>query len=226
MKNKHLVLLLIIAAILLGKLQPYMEEYCHRNTEYIFTIRSEHELTEDNVKELGKLSGMIAFYPVATYPVTLQLKNYTMSVELKGVDYKDYPLVCKSDGTIGVHLGNQPVLLIGDSVWKEFADSFGHGALTDQIEKWSEQYRELTFSMQGEDVQMQTKASIGAIVATEDPVVYIDNTQLEEWLASNGAHAIVCEGCIKMRGLHQVKEASKLITDCGLTVGEWKKVTV
>lgn len=227
---------MILIGMSFNQLRPFLQEWMNQDTEYTFQITSESELTDDFVGEIAKLDGIQGFYPIQTCAATLKMKNYTLRTEVRGVDLNAYPLTYKELESSGVHLGKQPVLMVGEDLWKEFRDSYDHRALDGQIEKWKEDYGNLSLQVQLEpDEQEETalsgawveRAAVGGILAGSSEsgsVIYMDRQQLSAWIKRCSQPVRIKEGCVRIKGLHNVKAACQQLKDSGFEVSAWGKI--
>ena len=206
---KDIVFLAISCAVIFWSAQA--AGYWFRQQEtYDIVLQSQSELTEDVVREIGKIEGLYQFTPLLSSSVTIRMQEYTLEMALTGIDFESYPLAWQSAQKEMV-LGNTPFLFLGKEAFVSFMDSNGNAPGKSQIAKWMEKYQELELTVIDERGR-ERGAKIGGIIEKPASGVFMQQKQMQEIY---GRSAKVTGGCTKVQGEQNAQKARELLTGAG-----------
>lgn len=206
---KDIVFLVIGCAFVFWSVQGIGFWFRQQET-YDIVLQSQGELTEDTIKEMGKIEGLYQFTPLLSCNVTVRLQEYTWETALTGIDMQSYPLNWKAVQEEMV-LGNTPFLLFGEEAFASFADSNGNAPGKSRIEKWVETYRELELTVTDESGR-ERGAKIGGILEKPASGVFMQQKQMQEIY---GESAKATGGCAKVQGEQNAQKARELLSGAG-----------
>lgn len=206
---KDIVFLAIGCAVIFLTIQAVGFWFRQQET-YDVILQSQTELTEDIVKEIGKIEGLYQFTPLLSGSVTVRLEEYTLEAALTGIDFEGYPLLWKSAQGQMV-LGNTPFLFFGQETFASFADSNGNAPGKSRIAKWVENYQELELTVADESGK-ERGAKIGGIVEKPESGIFMERKQMQKIY---GESAKVSGGCAKVQGEQNAEKARELLSGAG-----------
>lgn len=216
MKNRNIYkamvmcFLICIAAVLLIRLG---KAYAMEQKSYGFTMASETELTEETASELKNIAGILKFEPVYTIMVTIELEEYTMQAELKGIELTEYPLKWKSLQK-EFSMGNTPVLFLGENSFASFTDKNGNSPGKSEIEWWEENYAELSLYLTDEKGNVR-KGKICGILKSPENIICMEQSQMKEVF---GKSASATGGYMQISGYENWKKAKEVLQNAGFIV--------
>lgn len=182
---------------------------------YEINVQATEDLTENIIKEFKKISGLSKFEPVDTAMVTIELEEYTMEVELKGIELEVYPLKLETTEE-KILLGNTAALFLGKESFSSFTDRYGYHPGKSQIEKWMAYYKELDLTITDEAGHVK-KAKIYGILKEPKHKICMDKNQMKE-IFKDSVHTK--EGYMEVQGYKNTKKAIQLLESSGFIVEE------
>lgn len=206
---KDIVFLAIGCAVVFWTVQA-VGFWFRQQEAYDIVLQSQTELTEDVVKEIGKIEGLYQFTPLISCNVTVRLEEYTWETALTGIDFEGYPLVWNAAQEEMV-LGNTPFLFFGEEAFASFADSNGNAPGKSRIAKWVESYRELELTVADESGK-ERGAKIGGILEKPTSGLFMEQKQMREIY---GELAKATGGCAKVQGEQNAQKARELLSGAG-----------
>lgn len=217
MKKRNIykdVVAIAIGCIITALAVQAINFWMRQQKSYEIIIRSQEELTEADVKEMGKIEGLYRFTPAFSCQVTLRLEEYSLEAMLEGVESDGYPLAWKLVQD-EMRLGNSPVLFFGKEVFASFTDSNGNGPGKSRIARWLEGYQDLELAVADGDGR-ERAGKIGGILESPASGIYMDEGQLQ---GIYGEDAKMTGGCVKLQGYRNMKRAQEILSGAGLQVG-------
>lgn len=187
--------------------------WMRQQKSYEISVQSEMELTEDIVKEIGKLEGLYAFVPASSCNVKLCLEEYTLETQVLGIDLGSYPLKWKQ-AQEEITLGNTSVLFFGQEIFSAFVDDHGNSPGKSEIAQWMEQYPELELTVI-DDKDREHGAKVGGILEEPSTGVYMSRNQMQEIYS---ASTKTTGGLAKIRGERNMQKAKELLSNAGFQV--------
>ncbi len=184
--------------------------WLRQQRDYEISIRLEAGLTEEVVKEIGKIEGVRAFAPFLSCNIRLRLQEYTLETQVLGIDLDSYPLKWKQ-AQEEITLGNTVVLFVGREAFSSLADDHGNSPGKSEIAQWMEQYQELELTLT-DDKGRERKANIGGIVEEPSTGLYMSGEQMQELYP---AFARKNGGCVKIRGEKNMQKAKEILSGAG-----------
>lgn len=187
--------------------------WMQQQRSYEIFLQSQSELTEDIVKEIGKIEGLYEFTPISFCNVKIRLQEYALETSLAGVDVSNYPLKWKA-AQEEISLANTPILFFGEESFASFADNNGNGPGKSRIAEWIEKYRELQLTVADEQGR-ERRARIGGIVKEPSSGIYIGQSQMEGLYS---ASAKTIGGCATIQGERNMQKAKEILSGAGFQV--------
>ncbi len=213
-RNLYKDIVVLAAGVLVLLLFAYGIDFWIRQQKcYEITIQSETELTEEVVKEIGKIEGVCAFTPFLSCNIRLRLQEYSLETQVLGIDLDSYPLKWKQ-AQEEITLGNTAVLFVGQEIFSGFADDHGNSPGKSEIAQWMEQYQELELTLT-DDKGRERKANIGGIVEEPSNGLYMSGGQMQELYP---AFARKTGGCVKICGEKNMQKAKEILSGAGFLV--------
>ncbi len=206
---KDIVFLAIGCAAVFWSVQA-VNFWFRQQAGYDIVLQSQSELTEDIVKEIGKIEGLYQFTPLLSCNVTVRLEEYTCETTLTGIDMQSFPLSWEAAQEEMV-LGNTPFLYLGQEAFASFTDSNGNAPGKSRIEKWVEAFGELELTVVDESGR-ERGAKIGGILEKPASGVFMQQKQMQEIY---GESAKATGGCAKVQGEQNAQKARELLSAAG-----------
>ncbi len=199
--------LLLILAVRAG-------DFCiQQQRSYEIFLQSQSELSEEIVKEIGKIEGLYGFSPISSCNVKIRLQEYALETSLAGIDIGGYPLKWKT-AQEEISLANTPILFFGQEAFAAFTDNNGNGPGKSRIAEWVEKYQELQLTVADEHGR-ERSAKIGGIVEEPSSGIYIGQSQMEGLYS---ASAKTTGGCAKIQGERNMQKAKEILSGAGFQV--------
>lgn len=180
---------------------------------YEIILQSQSELTEEMVKEIGKIEGLYGFTPISSCNVKIRLQEYALETSLAGIEISNYPLEWKA-AQEEISLANTPILFLGQESFASFIDSNGNGPGKSRIAEWIEKYQELQLTVTDEHGR-ERSAKIGGIVQEPSSGIYIGQGQMQGLYS---ASAKITGGCAKIQGERNMQKAKEILSGAGFQV--------
>lgn len=216
MKNRNIYKDIVVCAVVclcIALLVCGVDFWIRQQKSYELAVHSETDLTEEIVKEIGKIEGVYAFIPTSSCSVKLRLEEYTLEVELTGIDIDSYPVEWKQAREELV-FGSSPVLFLGQEVFSSFIDDHGNAPGKSQIAEWTNKYQELQISVTNE-TERERSGKIGGILKTPGAGVFMERNQMQELYQISMR---TTGGCAKIQGERNMENAKELLSAAGFLV--------
>lgn len=213
-RNLYKDIVMLAVGVLCLWLSLYVVDFWLRQQRsYEMPIRLEADLTEEMVKEIGKIEGVRAFTPFLSCNSKIRLQEYTLETQVLGIDLNSYPLKWKQ-AQEEITLGNTAVLFVGRETFSAFADDHGNSPGKSEIAQWMGRYQELELTLT-DDKGRERKASIGGIMEEPSNGLYMSGKQMQELYP---AFARKTGGCVKIRGEENMQRAKEILSGAGFLV--------
>lgn len=216
MKERNIYKNIVIIGVLCFTVFFLIEQgkmYLQEQKFYKINVQATEDLTENIISEFKKISGLSRFEPIDTAMVTIKLEEYTMEVELKGIDLEVYPFKLETTEE-KIILGNTAALFLGKETFSSFTDRYGYHAGKAQIEKWMAYYKELDLTITEETGDVK-KAKICGILKEPEDKICMDKNQMKE-IFKDSVHTN--GGYMEIYGYQNTKKAMQLLEDSGFMV--------
>ncbi len=213
-RNIYKDIVCIAASCLLIMLAVHAGNFwMQQRKSYEVILQSQSELTEDVVKEIGKLEGVYGFVPNSSCNVNIRLQEYVLETTLIGVDVSSYPLKWKA-AQEEICLANTPILFFGQESFVAFADNNGNNPGRSRIVEWIEKYQDLQLTVTGEDGR-ERSAKIGGIVEEPSSGIYMGQSQMA---GLYGTAVQTTGGCAMIQGERNMQSAKEILSQAGFQV--------
>lgn len=210
------IVIVLLAVILMNRILEIAEKSREEQNIYEYMVTSSYPLTEHILKEFEKLEGIQIFYPVRSLNVTLKLEEYTMEVNIKGVDMEHYPLQL-SDQKETLFFGSIPSLFISPECLEQFTDTNGHEPGKNKIEQWRKEYQQLLLEAV-EEGGKKAEVKISGILKIPKSTILMDQVQMKNLAQKWGKSTEINQGCLRIKGKTNAEQAVEILENSGFVM--------